>query len=579
MPNFCILRTEKLKTMGNIAGSASHTFRSQPTPNANPALTPNNSHFYANDKDDVMANYYERLEEIGNIRKNAVLGIEYLITASPEFFEESSKEKINKYFDDAKKWLEEKHGKENVMYVGIQVDETSPHLVAYVVPVDSKGKLNASAYLDGRKMLSDMQTDFAEQVGKPSNLERGLEGSKASHVPIAEFYGAINSPIPEVKTRIPVVAAPTVMEKVLELAGVETEHSKAVEAAAEARKMRDKEKDERQKILESKAQFAVIAERSRDKKADQLSALRVTADEVRAIPLEDVLKRLGCTQDQADKNNWKTAAGRITVTGFKFFNHDLDKGGGGAIDLVMQIEGFNYKETVSWLGGNASREAVMGAVVAKARADAETALEGPKKRLAPPAKVVENWPRVKDYLVKIRSIKESFIDTLHDAGRLYADRFSNAVFVTRDGASCQLRGTTEKPFHGIRGKSKTWVWPHPEDSEKKKFICVESAIDAISYAEINGFNPGDRIISFGGSAGEELRKVAAHVKEVGGKIIAAFDRDAEGDRMAKVLKDTGVEYERKEPIKKDWNADLQEMKYKEMQEKTLEANKKIIPKI
>lgn len=39
-----ILRTEKLKTLGNIAASLSHNYRMRETPNADPNRTPENLH-------------------------------------------------------------------------------------------------------------------------------------------------------------------------------------------------------------------------------------------------------------------------------------------------------------------------------------------------------------------------------------------------------------------------------------------------------------------------------------------------------------------------------------------------------
>ena len=59
-------------------------------------------------------------------------------------------------------------------------DETTPHLVAYVVPIDQKGKLNCKEFLGGRAKLNKMQTDFANQV-KDLGLTRGKEGSKSRH--------------------------------------------------------------------------------------------------------------------------------------------------------------------------------------------------------------------------------------------------------------------------------------------------------------------------------------------------------------------------------------------------------------
>jgi hypothetical protein len=48
------------------------------------------------------------------------------------------------YFKQAQKWLEQQHGKQNVVATSIHRDETTPHLIAYVVPLDQDtGRLNA----------------------------------------------------------------------------------------------------------------------------------------------------------------------------------------------------------------------------------------------------------------------------------------------------------------------------------------------------------------------------------------------------------------------------------------------------
>ncbi len=38
---YAIIRHAKIKTLGNLAASAQHTFRERETPNADPKLTPN----------------------------------------------------------------------------------------------------------------------------------------------------------------------------------------------------------------------------------------------------------------------------------------------------------------------------------------------------------------------------------------------------------------------------------------------------------------------------------------------------------------------------------------------------------
>lgn len=138
----------------------------------------------------------ERLPE--KRRSDAVLCIEYMITASPEW-DGWNDERQKEYFKQAKEWLEQQHGKQNVVATSIHRDETTPHLVAYVVPLDQDtGRLNAKKFLGGKAKLAQMQSKFAEHV-KILGLERGIEGSKAKHTRIKEYYAKVNQPTPQVK--------------------------------------------------------------------------------------------------------------------------------------------------------------------------------------------------------------------------------------------------------------------------------------------------------------------------------------------------------------------------------------------
>ena len=70
---------------------------------------------------------------------------------------------------------------------------------------------------------------------------------------------------------------------------------------------------------------------------------------------------------------------------------------------------------------------------------------------------------------------------MHELGKLYADRYANAVFVLGKGEGVELRGTGEKPFHGVRGDKKPFIMA---DRGEPKVAFVESAIDAMSLSEL-----------------------------------------------------------------------------------------------
>ena len=194
--SFAIYRTAKLKSFGEIGGSLSHTYRTRPTPNADENKLHLNKHLFETYNQCFFALKNTIPEKR---RSNAVLCIEHLITASPDWDGWGTK-KEEDFFKKSLEFLNKKYGKENVVACSIHRDETTPHLIVYVVPIDEKGGLNAKKWLGGRAKLSQTQTEFANEV-KHLGLNRGLENSKARHKTIKEFYAEIEKPTPKLKEK------------------------------------------------------------------------------------------------------------------------------------------------------------------------------------------------------------------------------------------------------------------------------------------------------------------------------------------------------------------------------------------
>ncbi len=195
MSNFAILRMQKLKSFVAVRRSMKHAFREQETPNADPERLSENTHFFAKNVAEGMQNFKKKLPE--KIRKNGVLAVEFLITASPDAVNFRNCEDFDAYFEDALKYLQDKHGAENVVYAGIHRDETTPHMYAYVVPLDERGKLNCHKFYGAKDALSELQTDFYEKVGRRHGLDRGIKGSKAKHQNIKTYYSKLNAELEE----------------------------------------------------------------------------------------------------------------------------------------------------------------------------------------------------------------------------------------------------------------------------------------------------------------------------------------------------------------------------------------------
>lgn len=185
------MRCTKLATGGSLAASLSHCYRERETHNADDARTPQNTHFGASSTAEALTRMRELWPE--KRRKDAVLAVEYLFTASPEWWETSPPEQREEFFRRSLGWLKEKYGSDRVVTATVHRDETSPHLSAFVVPLTADGRLSAKEFVGNRRQLADDQTSFANRVAD-LGLNRGIEGSQATHETIASYYGKINAP-------------------------------------------------------------------------------------------------------------------------------------------------------------------------------------------------------------------------------------------------------------------------------------------------------------------------------------------------------------------------------------------------
>ncbi len=224
---FAIIRTQKLKTFGAIARSGRHSFREQPTPNASSALTSKNLVSGCKDTNALIQAFNNRLP--CSRRRDAVLCIEYLITASPEAFARHGghlDDLGSGYFRDALAWLRHRHGTDNVISAVIHLDESTPHLVAYAIPLTKDGRLSARDFLGGPQVMRKLQDSFYDACGQQRGLMRGVKGSKAQHSDIAKFYSTLAA-----EGRAPNLSAKDYAAKAL---GFETQAWKGAQAASEA---------------------------------------------------------------------------------------------------------------------------------------------------------------------------------------------------------------------------------------------------------------------------------------------------------------------------------------------------------
>jgi len=191
MTAYAIMRCKKLAKAGNVAASLKHAYRERETFNADPSRTPDNEHWAAKSTDEAMGKIRELLPE--KRRKDAVLAVEYMLTASPDWWKSASQEQQAAFFNQAHRWLVEKYGADRIVTASIHRDETSPHMTAFVVPLTKDGRLSAKDFIGNKAQMVSDQTTFAGAVAD-LGLKRGIEGSKARHTRIQAFYEALERP-------------------------------------------------------------------------------------------------------------------------------------------------------------------------------------------------------------------------------------------------------------------------------------------------------------------------------------------------------------------------------------------------
>lgn len=205
--------------MGSVAASMQHCYRERETHNADQERTPDNQHLGAKNTDEAMGKLRALLPE--KRRKDAVLAVEYVMTTSPEWFAKATPEQEKAFFQRSLQWLADKYGADRIVTASIHRDEATPHLSAFVVPLTQDKRLSAKDFIGSRDKMRADQTSYAGCVAD-LGLERGIEGSKATHQTIQQHYAAIERGAKPLAAITPKAVEPRVLRKGLFSSDVET---------------------------------------------------------------------------------------------------------------------------------------------------------------------------------------------------------------------------------------------------------------------------------------------------------------------------------------------------------------------
>ena len=205
-----ILRVQKVKSRLQITQAAEHNFRLRAQPNINVARTPLNKVMVnsldvdlekASDLQEKLTSFYKGLGI--KERSDNVLMMEFVVSASPEFFDKKTPAQVEAWAKHQVDFFEKKFPGQ-VKIAVLHLDEKTPHLHFMIgTEMESvkkyknqKGEffkkswsLNARRY--DKQFLIDLHTEHAKHNLK-FGLKRGVKGSMRNHTSLKEFYKVVD---------------------------------------------------------------------------------------------------------------------------------------------------------------------------------------------------------------------------------------------------------------------------------------------------------------------------------------------------------------------------------------------------
>lgn len=224
---YCIAGFGKVKTAQEITSISNHNNRIHLTQDEKKRIDHSRSHLNqvlvnplgvsptkATDLNQKIKKFYKDNEVV--IRKDSVLGIDLMLTTSPEFFQDENsklgktwhengsvrpeyRKKIDDWAATQIAFVKKQFGENSIKYAVLHLDETTPHIHLLITPEETKvlkyknqfGEFNkTTTSLNAKKWNPTFWRKFLvnyEKANTKFGLKKGEEGSLSENVPINTF--------------------------------------------------------------------------------------------------------------------------------------------------------------------------------------------------------------------------------------------------------------------------------------------------------------------------------------------------------------------------------------------------------
>ena len=193
--SYFVLHMDKFKKEA-IRGIQSHNRRERES-HSNPDIDYDRSSANYELHESASTNYAETIQRridalqlAKAVRKDAVRMCGLIVTSDSAFFQSLSPEDTRRFFEESKAFLMDFVGAENVVSAMVHMDEKTPHMHFFHVPVTQDGRLNANKIYT-RQSLRKLQSELPAYLqSRGFAIERGVEqtpGSAKKHLDTREF--------------------------------------------------------------------------------------------------------------------------------------------------------------------------------------------------------------------------------------------------------------------------------------------------------------------------------------------------------------------------------------------------------
>ena len=224
MPTFAICRTKKIKNWTTLGKSVGHNMRTSADDRQHLASVPEPLRVLAGSadwldswRDDVNGMQLPKLKQ-GTLH---TLAREFFLGMSPEWAEGKCPAEIDAWAEANIAWLNDRFGKDRVRLAVLHLDEQTPHIAAYVVPLKADTNRAGVVHTDrgngwtlsdgalglggSKDALVKLQDEYGAAMERFA-LKRGRRHSKAKHQAIAAWRHQMAEPLAPIAVTQPPAA-------------------------------------------------------------------------------------------------------------------------------------------------------------------------------------------------------------------------------------------------------------------------------------------------------------------------------------------------------------------------------------